>query len=79
MQKDTNQADYSVASPEERENVIAILNRNVKEIIKRGQVKNANRVEAIVATLAERIQRGDLIKGKDFERLILLFRKKSPE
>lgn len=74
-----NKADYRGASPEEREDVIAILERNLSEMEKHGHLKNAKQVREIVSGLMQRIRNGDVIQGRDFERLILIFRKKSPE
>ncbi len=72
-------ADYSLASAAEKENVIAILQRNAAEIEKQGGEKSTKELQKTVSRLAHRIRNGDVITGPDFERLVLLFRKQSPE
>lgn len=70
-------ADYSIASDEEREDVILILQKNVNEIIENKKVKNTEKLRAEVDRLSGRIRQGDVITGQDFEKLVGLFQKKS--
>lgn len=70
-------ADYSIASEEEREDVILILQRNANQIIENKKVKNSEKLRAEVDRLSARIRQGDVITGQDFEKLVLLFQKKS--
>lgn len=69
-------ADYSIASEEERENVIEILQRNANQMIEDKKVKDARKLRQTVDHFAARIRRGDVITGKDFQTLVALFRKK---
>ncbi len=69
-------ADYSTASAEEREQVIAILERNLKAMLKMPQVKDRERLRQIVSDFQMRIRRGERFTGKEFERLVKLFRKR---
>lgn len=70
-------ADYSIATPEEREGVVEILQRNVNLIIEQKKTKNPKRLRQIVSGLCERVRSGDVITGKDFQTLVQLFQKKS--
>lgn len=70
-------ADYSIASQEEREGVIQILQRNVNHIIEQKQTQKPEKLRQIVLSLCERIRSGDVITGKDFEVLIQLLQKRT--
>ncbi len=70
-------ADYSIASEEEREDVILILQKNVNQIIEEKKVKDSAKLRAEVDRLSGRIRQGDVITGQDFEKLVGLFQKKS--
>ena len=72
-----NKADYSIASPEERENVIQILQRNTNHIIEQKKTNDADKLREAVAKLCERVRKGDVITGADFQKLVFLFQKKS--
>ena len=70
-------ADYSIASDEEREDVILILQRNANQIIENKKVKDSEKLRKEVDRLSARVRQGDIITGQDFEKLIQLFQKKS--
>ena len=70
-------ADYSIASPEERENVAAILKENCSHIIAEKKTSNPQKFQARVDAFVKRILAGDVITGKDFENLVMIFRKQS--
>lgn len=70
-------ADYNIASQEEREGVIQILQRNVNHIIEQKQTQKPEKLRQIVLSLCERIRSGDVITGKDFEVLIQLLQKRT--
>ncbi|MFQ5603185.1 MAG: hypothetical protein ACE5HS_07945 [bacterium] len=71
------QADYSGASTEEREEVIAILQRNVNQLIEQKQTSDPEMLRQYVDQLCHRVRNGEIISGQDFQALILLFQKKS--
>lgn len=70
-------ADYSIASKEERENVVKILHRNANHLIEQKLAKDARRLREIVSDLCERVTEGEIITGDDFETLVSLFQKKT--
>ncbi len=69
-------ADYSIASEEERENVVVILQRNANEMIEQKVVRDPVRLRQLVSRLCDRVMAGDIIVGKDFETLVQIFQKK---
>ena len=69
-------ADYSLATPEERENVVQVLQKNVIYLIEQKKTKNSERQREIVDQLCNRIRKGDVITGKDYKKLLRLFQKK---
>ena len=69
-------ADYSIASAEERESVIQILQRNTNHLIEQKLTSDSGKLRAIVGGLCDRIKVGDVITGSDFETLVKLFQKK---
>ncbi|NIR52043.1 hypothetical protein GWO43_25830 [candidate division KSB1 bacterium] len=70
-----SKADYSIASQEERDNVIRILQRNANQLIEQKQVQNAENLRSEVDRLCGRVRNGDVVTGKDFEKLVRLFKK----
>jgi len=70
-------ADYSIASEEERENVIRILQRNVNILIEEKKTTDAEKLRAVVSGLCDRVRAGEIITGDDFHKLVSLFQKKS--
>ncbi|MCZ6818384.1 MAG: hypothetical protein O7G31_02690 [Calditrichaeota bacterium] len=70
-------ADYSIASQEEREAVIQILQRNANHIIEQKQTQKPEKLRQMVLSLCERIRSGDVITGKDFEVLIQFLQKRT--
>lgn len=70
-------ADYSLASGEEREKVIRILQKNVNEIIEQKKTQKPDKLRKIVDRFCERIRSGGIFTGKDFQQLLQLFQKKS--
>lgn len=69
-------ADYSIASPEERESVINILQKNVNQIIEQKKTDNPDRLRQIVDDYCARIRKGEIFTGKEFQNLVSLFQKK---
>lgn len=69
-------ADYSRATPEERENVIKILQRNLNLLIEQRRVKDPERQRQMVSRLCDRIRNGEVITGSDYKKLVRLFQKK---
>lgn len=69
-------ADYSIASEEERANVVVILQRNANEMIEQKVVKDPATLRQLVSRLCDRVVAGEVIVGKDFETLVQLFQKK---
>lgn len=71
-----DQADYSIAAPEERETVIKILQRNVNEIIEQKKVNNPVKLRRLTDSFCKRIRKGEIIKGADYKLLLSIFQKK---
>ncbi|MDQ7053931.1 MAG: hypothetical protein Q9P14_13990 [candidate division KSB1 bacterium] len=69
-------ADYSMASPEEREQVIQILQRNLKAMLKMPQIQNKQALQERVERFIEKIRQGGRFTGKEFEQLVRIFRKR---
>ncbi len=74
-----DKADYRIASQEEREKVVRILQRNVNLIIEQKQSKNSENLRKIVDGFCVRIRNGDIISGKEFQQLLKLFKKQPIE
>ncbi|MFQ5710091.1 MAG: hypothetical protein ACE5HO_21770 [bacterium] len=70
-------ADYSIATPEEREEVIAILQRNANHIIEQKKTRNPDKLRQAVDALSARIRKGEIITGKDFQKLVRILQKKT--
>ncbi len=70
-------ADYSLASPEEREQVIQILQRNLKAMLKMPQIQNNQDLQERVEHFIEKIRQGGRFTGKEFEQLVRIFRKRA--
>lgn len=70
-------ADYSIATPEERERVIEILQRNVNMMIEEKRTQRPAELREIVSKLCAGIRDGAVFTGRDFEILVQLFQKKS--
>lgn len=66
-------ADYSIASPEEREKVIQILDRNLDTIRKQKSSKDPQQLQKLVQDYQARIRAGEIFVGRDFANLVLLF------
>ena len=67
-------ADYSQATPEEREQVIKILERNFQTLLERNQVKNPEKAKEKIAYYKNVIREGGKIVGREFENFVKLFR-----
>ncbi|KAA3616066.1 MAG: hypothetical protein DWQ05_09970 [Calditrichaeota bacterium] len=76
MAQEQRAADYRSASPEERENVINIVKKNYAEIKRNKKLDKEETYDKIIARLEDNIRGGEVIKGRDFEFLIGIFRKK---
>lgn len=72
-----DKADYSIASQDEREKVVRVLQRNVNVMIEQKQSQNPEKLRKIVDGFCERIRNGDVISGKDFQQLLQLFKKQA--
>ncbi len=70
-------ADYSQATPEERERVIQILQRNLKAMLKMPQIQDKAALQKQVNAFIEKIRQGGRFRGKEFEQLVKIFRKKA--
>ncbi len=68
-------ADYSLATPEEREQVVSILERNARELIAKKRATDPAKLERRVQRFVQRIRNGEIITGRDFDVLVKLFRK----
>ena len=71
-------ADYSIATKEERQQVIDLLERNLEELIRDNKARDPDRLRAEVEKFCTGIREGRVYMGKDFERLVMIFRKESP-
>ncbi len=72
-------ADYSRASEEEREKVIAVLRRNVEQILSsKGPQSGEPELRARVEDFAARIRRGETLTGKAYRELLALLQKRWP-
>jgi len=71
-------ADYSIASIEEREGIVHILQRNINSMIAQKKVKNEAKLRQIVAELCVRVTAGEIFTGKDFEKLVSIFNQEPP-
>lgn len=71
-------ADYSIATEEERQQVIELLKRNLEELIRENKARDPDRLRAEVQKFCVGIQKGRSYMGKDFDRLVMIFRKESP-
>lgn len=69
-------ADYSIATSEERESVIGILQKNVNQIIEDKKTENPEKLRQMVDGYCKRIRKGEIFTGKEFENLVRLFQKK---
>lgn len=69
------QADYSRATLKEREQVVEILQRNVREMVRKKRSRDPAALTRIADELCARIRSGAVFKGKEFELLVRLFRK----
>jgi len=70
-------ADYSIATEEEREDVVRLLQKNVNEIIEQKKTQHPERLRQAVDAICERVRAGEVFTGKDFQQLVQLFQKKS--
>jgi len=71
-------ADYSRATIEEREQVIEVLERNLKKLLKDPRVKSPHMLQDKASEFARRIRNGEVIVGRDFETLVSLLRGRVP-
>jgi plasmid stabilization system protein ParE len=71
-------ADYGRASPEEREQVIEVLERNLKRLLRHPKVHNQDRLRELADAYIRRIREGEVIKGRDFDILVSLLRGRVP-
>ncbi|HEX9652721.1 MAG TPA: hypothetical protein VGA99_03340, partial [bacterium] len=71
-----DRADYSIATPEEREKVITILQRNVNLMIEQKKIGEPQILRQQGDGLCERIRRGEVIAGADYKLLLSIFQQK---
>jgi len=71
-----SKADYSIASAEERESVITLLQRNANQMIEQRKVRDPQKLREAVDQFCRRIRNGEVITGKDYQQLVSLFQKK---
>jgi hypothetical protein len=71
-------ADYSKASSEERQQVIDILQRNLQHLLKAPGVKDRNRLQHKCERFVEQIRAGETIRGKEYETLVSILRRRIP-
>lgn len=69
-------ADYSIATTEEREKVISILQRNVNVMIEIRRTNAPEKLRQLASGFCERIRRGEIIDGVDYKLLVNIFQKK---
>ncbi len=73
-----SKADYSIATEEEREQVVQILERNLHEMAQGLSQVKARQLRQLVEQYCERVRQGAVITGSEFETLVKLFRKEPP-
>lgn len=67
-------ADYSIASQEERDQVIEILKRNREAMLAQKKVKDAKAFKKLVQEYIDGVAEGAVYTGKKFETLLKIFR-----
>ncbi|RMD99290.1 MAG: hypothetical protein D6814_05865 [Calditrichaeota bacterium] len=67
-------ADYSQASAAERESVIKILEQKLELLKKRRGSESLDELERDIEHFKTKIRAGGIIAGKEFEKLVRLFR-----
>jgi len=70
------QADYSKATPEEREKVVAIVLRNAEELITKGRTGSPEDLRGRAEALAVRIRRGEILTGRPYKELLSLLQRR---
>jgi hypothetical protein len=71
-----DQADYSIATPEERENVVEIIQRNANLIIEQKRTGNPEKLRRLADLFCERVRKGDIILGAEYKLLVSIFQNK---
>jgi len=71
------EADYSVASQDERDRVAKILSTNCRFIISKKGTTHPEKLKNEVDTYIRGVLAGEVFRGKDFENLVQIFRKKA--
>lgn len=71
-------ADYSRATPEVRQQVIEVLDRNLRRLLKRCDDRQREKLQKLAQEFGDRIRRGEVVRGKDFQILVSLLRGRIP-
>ncbi len=71
-----DKADYSIATIDEREKVISILQRNVNLMIELRRTNAPEKLRQLASQFCERVRGGEIFDGMDYKLLLNLFQKK---